>query len=97
MEPSRSRQSLGRKLLKKENEPVLERNEALEESNLPAPGSPAPALDPIRVAWRWKWLILLGAGIGTGLGYLNWTKEPTVYTASARLQVTMPLPIGVDD
>ncbi len=76
---------------------MLDRNEAIEEVPLPSAGAPAPALDPIRVAWRWKWLIALGAALGSGLGYLSWTKEPTVYTASARLQVTMPLPIGVGE
>jgi succinoglycan biosynthesis transport protein ExoP len=76
---------------------VLERIETPEINPNITPGGPPPALDPIRVAWRWKWLILLGAGVGCGLGYLNWTKQPTVYIASARLQVTMPLPIGIDE
>lgn len=76
---------------------MLERPERPEETNLPAPGTAAPALDPIRVAWRWKWLILLGAAIGAGLGYMEWTKTPTVYVASARLQVTMPLPVSIDE
>lgn len=76
---------------------MIDRNEPVDETSLPAPGSPAPALDPIRVAWRWKWLIILGVSIGCGLGYLNWTQQKTVYVASARLQVTMPLPIGIKE
>lgn len=76
---------------------MLERNEIPEATSNLVPGAPAPALDPLRVSWRWKWLILLGASLGCGLGYLNWTKQPTVYVASARLQVTMPLPIGIDE
>ncbi|MBL8872765.1 MAG: hypothetical protein JNK90_23500, partial [Planctomycetaceae bacterium] len=76
---------------------MTERMDSQDTLPVVAQQSAAPALDPIRVAWRWKWLIALGAAIGAGLGYLEWTKTPTVYVASARLQVTMPLPVAIDE
>ena len=48
------------------------------------------SIDHWALVWQRKWLLLLGLVAGLGAGFLKYTKDPSVFRSSARIQVVEP-------
>ncbi len=47
----------------------------------------ANGFDIVQILWRWKWLPIIGSLIGAGLGFLLFSQQPSIFEATALVQV----------